>query len=36
MHTASEASWAKFIKYYDEAYAIALSKALDRMKKSSK
>lgn len=33
MHTASEASWEKFIRHYDEAYAIALGKAAERTKK---
>ncbi|WP_297073463.1 glycosyltransferase [uncultured Duncaniella sp.] len=30
MHTASEAAWPKFMVYYDEAYALALSKAEER------
>lgn len=30
MSTASEASWSKFIKYYDEAYALALGNRNDR------
>jgi len=30
MHTAAAASWANFIKYYEEAYDIALSKASAR------
>lgn len=32
MRTAAEASWTNFMKYYDEAYTIALGKALERMK----
>ncbi|MCM1077185.1 MAG: glycogen/starch synthase [Bacteroides sp.] len=31
MHTASEASWSKFIVYYEEAYAKALAKAAERV-----
>lgn len=36
MRTASEAAWAKFMVYYDEAYSIALSKADERVNASKK
>lgn len=36
MHTASEAAWPKFMVYYDEAYALALSKAEERMADAKK
>lgn len=35
MHTAGEAAWPKFIKYYEEAYAVALDKAAERMKQET-
>lgn len=34
MQTASEAAWAKFMRYYDEAYHLALEKAAKRMEQS--
>ncbi|MCM1355328.1 MAG: glycosyltransferase [Staphylococcus sp.] len=33
MQTAADAAWSKFMVYYDEAYAIALAKAAERIKK---